>query len=81
MIHRMGRHVQDAILGAVLAFAAALMLMTPMVVESPFFPSNGLPFFGAPSIPSNGLPFFGAPSASATPGEVVPPTTTPRPVG
>ena len=44
MIHRMGRHVQDAILGAVLAFAAALMLMTPMVVESPFFPSNGLPF-------------------------------------
>jgi hypothetical protein len=68
MIHRMGRHVRDAILGAVLALAAALILMTPMVVESPFFPSNGLPFFGAPS-------------ASATPGEVVPPTTTPRPVG
>jgi hypothetical protein len=68
MIHRMARRARDAILCAVLALVAVLMLVS--TVESPsFFPSNRLPFFGSAS------------SGPATPGEVVPPITSPRPVG
>ena len=67
MIHGMVRHVRDAILGAVLALAAALMVVS--TVEAPSF------------LPANLLPVIFAPIGPTTPVEVGPPITSPRPVG
>jgi hypothetical protein len=65
--HRMRRHLRDAILGAVLALAAGLMLVS--TVEAPSI------------LPANLLPVIFAPIGPPTPVEVVPPVTSPRPVG
>jgi hypothetical protein len=68
MIPRMGKHARDAILGTVLALAAALMVVS--TVEAPSF------------LPANLLPVIFAPTGSTvTPPEVGPVITTPRPPG
>jgi hypothetical protein len=67
MIHSMGTHVRDAILGAVLALAAALMLVS--TVEAPSV------------VPANLLPVIFAPIGPPNPAEVGPPIPTFRPVG
>jgi len=74
----MGRHVRDAILGAVLALATGLMLVS--TVESPsFVPANLLPIIFAPIAPPT--PIIFAPIGPPTPVEVGPPISSPRPVG
>jgi hypothetical protein len=67
MIHSMGTHVRDAILGAVLALAAALMVVS--TVEAPS------------ALPANLLPLIFAPIGSPIPVEVGPPIPIFRPVG
>jgi hypothetical protein len=67
MIHRMGRHVLVAILGAVLAIAALLVLV--LTVEAPSSPGRLLPSNFIPNL--FGLPAATAPAAPA-PSDVVP---------